>query len=966
MGMSAFVLSKIFPSMNIDANQRFIFGLEGSPEPLGSFKIDNIFVPSDAVDSQTNFEMRNEALSGYRWIHTTADAETYGSFKLQKFLNADPEGIDIMTFNDDGTFLIPGVNDAKYIIQTTSINLPNAQSLGALTTGILKNTVTTGTGVLSTAIPGTDYATLANRLDQFAVPTASLNLNSQKIINLATPTAGTDAANKDYVDSNIGDVSEATYILKTADADLPNAQILGSLATGILKSTTTTGVLSIAITGTDYYSPADPGTLNFPRVGIGINPTVNGRIQFANTEMVNKISLFNSTGNDYNQNGFGYNNLGTLYHAQSFTSHTFYLGSSTSIPLRAHALGITIDELKPINSDFRRIMFYDNGENVHQCYNIGIKDIDGTNRAIHSQVGHFGAAFTWAAALTSSSSYELMSLSGFDLALRTSNISITEGVNFHKWNFTVKSDSTLSLTNSSIPANEFLLSSSSSSSILSVLNTNSMAVSNYRCGTSTDYIELGYDGSNDYSFINIDGPSNDRVAFRVGGVGIAAFLSSSLFGFGTITPTQARIVSVGGVANVASEDSSIRVTGTSNATKIELERTTGSGKLYELRSDNAGAFSIFDRTGAASRLFVNTSGNIGFGTTSPNGKVQLSNTLTNRQLVLWEGANNDHQYHGFGSITGGFRYNIVGTADRHIFYAGVNTTTSNELMRIQGNGIIAIGNTADATTAKLFINGGVQNVANEETGIRVVSALNNVKIELQATGGSGKLYEIRSSNGGNFDITDRTASATRFLITSAGNVGINMATASPNAALQLNNTTASRKFVFFESANNDHQVKGIGHDSGVFRFQTNTTSDSYIFYAGTSSSASDEVARIRGVGTFTIAKILGKTANEPGVAAGSAAGSSPTLTMAGSELSGTFQVVAGTTPSGTTIATFTLDVAMANSSYGVVITAANQSTAGLATMAWINVTSTTQFTINCATPLVATTTYKWNYHIIGC
>lgn len=44
----------------------------------------------------------------------------------------------------------------------------------------------------------------------------------------------------------------ATYITQTADATLTNEQALGSLATGILKNTTTTGILSIAVAGTDY------------------------------------------------------------------------------------------------------------------------------------------------------------------------------------------------------------------------------------------------------------------------------------------------------------------------------------------------------------------------------------------------------------------------------------------------------------------------------------------------------------------------------------------------------------------------------------------------------------------------------------------------------------------------------------------------------------------------------------------
>ena len=41
----------------------------------------------------------------------------------------------------------------------------------------------------------------AYRLDQWAVPTADVSLNSRKLTSLATPTVGTDATNKDYVDN---------------------------------------------------------------------------------------------------------------------------------------------------------------------------------------------------------------------------------------------------------------------------------------------------------------------------------------------------------------------------------------------------------------------------------------------------------------------------------------------------------------------------------------------------------------------------------------------------------------------------------------------------------------------------------------------------------------------------------------------------------------------------------------------
>lgn len=44
----------------------------------------------------------------------------------------------------------------------------------------------------------------------------------------------------------------ATYIVQTPDGTLTNEQALSALATGLLKSTTTTGVLSIGVAGTDY------------------------------------------------------------------------------------------------------------------------------------------------------------------------------------------------------------------------------------------------------------------------------------------------------------------------------------------------------------------------------------------------------------------------------------------------------------------------------------------------------------------------------------------------------------------------------------------------------------------------------------------------------------------------------------------------------------------------------------------
>lgn len=61
----------------------------------------------------------------------------------------------------------------------------------------------------------------------------------------------------------------------TSDAGLTGAQFLGALATGIVKNTTTTGVLSIAIAGTDYQAPLNGGT--------GFVKSTSGTISYDNS-----------------------------------------------------------------------------------------------------------------------------------------------------------------------------------------------------------------------------------------------------------------------------------------------------------------------------------------------------------------------------------------------------------------------------------------------------------------------------------------------------------------------------------------------------------------------------------------------------------------------------------------------------------------------------------------------------------
>jgi hypothetical protein len=101
------------------------------------------------------------------------------------------------------------------------------------------------------------------------------------------------------------------------------------------------------------------------------------------------------------------------------------------------------------------------------------------------------------------------------------------------------------------------------------------------------------------------------------------------------------------------------------------------------------------------RFRINSFGNIGIGTTSPNAPLQFARTTANRKIVLYEGNNNDHQFYGFGvnsnGINGSMRYQTYSISDDHVFYAGTSPTSSSRLMTIKGSGNVGIG-TAELTT----------------------------------------------------------------------------------------------------------------------------------------------------------------------------------------------------------------------------------------------------------------------------
>lgn len=164
-------------------------------------------------------------------IRYDRDGAVDGKFYLARMLSTGVlEWYDFIT-----TIGNKAPKDATYITQTANSTLTNEQALASLTTGMVK--VTTTTGVLSTGVEGTDYYKPGGT-------------------DVAVLDGGTGASTASGARTNLGAAPlAATYIVQTADSELSAEQALSSLATGLVKVTTTTGVLSTAVAGTDYVAP---------------------------------------------------------------------------------------------------------------------------------------------------------------------------------------------------------------------------------------------------------------------------------------------------------------------------------------------------------------------------------------------------------------------------------------------------------------------------------------------------------------------------------------------------------------------------------------------------------------------------------------------------------------------------------------------------------------------------------------
>lgn len=224
-------------------------------------------------------------------------------YTISTTTQTDTTGIGIInagSVSSVGHFLIQG--NIFCDLKTTKAMTCIYAGTGTVASGVIDNNIFRSGKVGITLDTGTSSIQVGlYNIYTFLSSTAINNLGSGNIINKF------DGNSAHYLDGTGvwstpsggggGAPTSATYIVQTADATLTNEQALGSLSTGVLKVTTTTGVLSTAVANTDYAAathaarhktggadsikldelaaPTDVTTLNVSTTAHGLMPKLN-------------------------------------------------------------------------------------------------------------------------------------------------------------------------------------------------------------------------------------------------------------------------------------------------------------------------------------------------------------------------------------------------------------------------------------------------------------------------------------------------------------------------------------------------------------------------------------------------------------------------------------------------------------------------------------------------------------------
>jgi hypothetical protein len=613
--------------------------------------------------------------------------------------------------------------NAKYIIQTTNASLTNAQILASLSTGLVKNTTTTG--VLSIGVPGTDYYApgFPTTIIDTIGGTTNFSIGSNGIPGAATGDHNC-ALGIGVLESltsgsqNTGGGIACLTSLTTGTANTFYGEVAGlSLTTGSGTSGFGRGAgLSQSVyTNCCFFGDGADASVNSLTnaivIGFGSSVATSNTIVLGNTSIVSmlvpglNLGFSANTIITTNTNG----NLTITPNGTGILSLSSNVGIGTTTPHSALQFGNNI-----VN---RVLTLFEQANDQNQFYGFGI------NSGVLRYQVFAGASHVFYVSTSSTTSAEVMRVDGsanFYIgsagSLRFRNSGATQYVGFQSGTLSANTVWTLPTTDST--GTQALMSNGSASmSWASVYGPGNPTTIRDTSGASTYNISVGTLALN----ASVSGSDNTAMGYQAltsltsGGSNtafgtlalqnITTNSNNAAFGSGALTTVNpgSNNVAVGNVAlNQMTAGNDNTAVG---ATSGFLNGLYSNCCFFGYGADasvnnltNAIAIGYNSSVAISNALVLGNGCDVGIGTSSPHSPLQFASSINNRIITLFETTNNLYQYYGFGIQAGILVYEVPATTNFHVFYAGTSSSGSNELMRIGGNGEVGIGTPSpDAT-----------------------------------------------------------------------------------------------------------------------------------------------------------------------------------------------------------------------------------------------------------------------------